>query len=170
MITTPTLSAEPGQPQSLTGSDATVKAVNGAIDGARLVHLAAHGDLRSDNPLFSSFRLADGPQTVYDLQCLSDAPDVVVLSACNSALSQVDAGDELLGLVASLLAFGTSTAVAAVLPISDLATVPLMDRLHQRIAAGDGPGRALSTAVSHLDLDEPASVAACAAFVCLGAA
>lgn len=154
----------------ITGAQATVSAVNAAIDGSRLVHLAAHGDIRGDNPLFSSFRLADGPQTVYDLQRLSKAPDVVVLSACNSALSQVDAGDELLGLVASLLALGTSAAIAAVLPISDLATVPLMDRLHQRMASGDGPGLALVGAAAELDQDDPAAVAAGAAFVCLGAA
>lgn len=155
---------------ALRGADATVKAVSGAIDGAGLVHLAAHGDIRGDSPLFSSFRLVDGPQTVYDLQCLSRAPEVVVLSACNSALSQVDAGDELLGLVASLLGLGTSTAIAAVLPISDLASVALMDRLHQRLAAGDGPGRALLSASAQLDTDDPSAVATAAAFVCLGTA
>ena len=153
-----------------TGAGASVKEVNEAIDGARLVHLAAHGDIRGDNPFFSSFRLADGPQTVYDLQCLAKAPEVVVLSACNSALSQVDAGDELLGLVACLLGLGTTTAVAAVLPISDLATVALMDRLHERLAAGDSPGRALVAATSQVDRSDPAAIAAAAAFVCLGAA
>jgi len=159
-----------GSSVCLVGREATVGAVNAAVDGASLVHLAAHGDIRGDNPLFSSFRLADGPQTVYDLQCLSAAPDVVVLSACNSALSQVEAGEELLGLVASLLSLGTSTAIAAVLPIPDMATAPLMDRLHRRIACGDGPGLALSRATAALDLDDPGAIAACAAFVCLGSA
>jgi tetratricopeptide (TPR) repeat protein len=154
----------------LTGAEATVAAANEAIDGARLVHLAAHGDVRGDNPLFSSFRLADGPQTVYDLQCLSEAPQVVVLSACNSGLSEVDAGDELLGLVASLLAIGTRTAIAAVLPISDLATVPLMDGLHRRMASGNRPGVALARAASEMHPEDPAAIAATAAFVCLGAA
>lgn len=154
---------------ALTGAGATVKAVTAAIDGAALVHLAAHGDVRQDNPLFSSFRLVDGPQTVYDLQCLDGAPGLVVLSACNSALSEVDAGDELLGLVASLLSLGTRSAIAAVLPIPDLATVALMDRLHQRLAAGDPPARALATTVAEVDGDDSVAVAAAAAFVCLGA-
>lgn len=157
-------------PVVLAGAGGSVKEVNAAMDGARLVHLAAHGDIRSDNPLFSSFRLADGPQTVYDLQCLAKAPEVVVLSACNSALSQVDAGDELLGLVACLLGLGTTTAVAAVLPISDLANVALMDRLHERLASGESPGRALVAATSQVDRSDPAATAAAAAFVCLGAA
>jgi len=156
--------------KTITGAESTVSAVSAAIDGARLFHLAAHGDFRSDNPLFSSFRLADGPQTVYDLQRLSRAPHVVVLSACNSALSQVDAGNELLGLVASLLALGTSTAIAAVLPISDVATVPLMDRLHHCMASGERPGQALVSATAQMDPGDTAAIAASAAFVCLGAA
>lgn len=155
---------------TLAGPDATVAAVNAAIDGAHLVHLAAHGDIRTDNPLFSSFRMVDGPQTVYDLQCLGSAPTTIVLSACNSAVSQVDAGEELLGLVASLLAAGTTTAIAAVLPVADLAAVPLMDRLHARLAAGDRPGAALAAAAAGAAPDDPAAVAAAAAFVCLGAA
>jgi len=32
-----------------------------AIDGAWLVHIAAHGTFRSDSPLFSSLRMDDGP-------------------------------------------------------------------------------------------------------------
>jgi hypothetical protein len=31
-----------------------------AIDGARIVHIAAHGQHQRDSPLFSSIRLADG--------------------------------------------------------------------------------------------------------------
>lgn len=154
----------------LAGAAATVKAVTATIDGAALVHLAAHGDLRRDNPLFSSVRLADGPQTVYDLQCVAAAPAVVVLSACNLALSEVDAGDELLGLVASLLSLGTRSAIAAALPIPDLAAVPLMDRLHQRLASGDPPGRALAGAVADVEAGDPVAVATAAAFVCLGVA
>ena len=45
----------------LVGRLATVAAVTGAIRGAALVHLAAHGTIRADNPLFSSLRMADGP-------------------------------------------------------------------------------------------------------------
>jgi tetratricopeptide (TPR) repeat protein len=155
---------------TLTGAEATVDNVHRTIDGARLVHLAAHGELRRDNPLFSSFRLADGPQTVYDLERLDRAPAAIVLSACNSGLTEVDAGDEVLGLAASLLSLGTATAVATVLPIPDLATVPLMEVFHGKVARGTPPGVALAEATADLDPDDPALAATRAAFVCLGAA
>ena len=56
-----------------------------AIDGAWLVHVAAHGTFRSDSPLFSAIELDDGPLTVYDLERLKRAPYRVILSSCNSA-------------------------------------------------------------------------------------
>ena len=55
---------------ALQGSSATVQAVTAALHRADLVHLAAHGRVRADNPLFSSLRLADGPLTVVDLERL----------------------------------------------------------------------------------------------------
>jgi CHAT domain-containing protein len=147
-----------------------VGAVTKSIDGARLVHLAAHGDLRQDSPLFSSFRLADGPETVYDLEGLDRAPSVIVLSACESAVSEVDPGDEMLGLAASLLGLGTRSAIAAVVPIPDRATVALMDCFHQELAAGASPGTALAAMTAGVDGEDPGLVAASGAFVCLGAA
>ena len=38
------------------------------LGGVALAHLACHGAFRSDNPLFSSLRVADGDLTVYDLE------------------------------------------------------------------------------------------------------
>jgi CHAT domain-containing protein len=41
-------------PQLLTGKKASVDAVRSALDGAELVHMAAHGRFRADNPQFSA--------------------------------------------------------------------------------------------------------------------
>jgi CHAT domain-containing protein len=155
---------------TLRGSAATVEAVSASIDGARIVHLAAHGDIRPDSPLFSSFRLVDGPGTVYDLEGLRRPPVVMVMSSCDSAVSEVDPGDELLGLAASLLGMGTRSAIAAVAPIPDLSTVTLMDRLHEQLAAGVSPGAALAAITAAVDPEAPEQVAAGGALVCLGAA
>src|SRR5207245_7925335 len=82
----------------LTDDSATTNEVATALDGADLAHIAAHGSFRTDNPLFSSVRLSDGPLTVYDLERLSRAPRRVVLSACNTGLALARPGDELMGL------------------------------------------------------------------------
>ena len=80
-----------------------------ALDGAALVHLAAHGRLAPHNPLFSELTLADGPLFAYDIEQLADAPHTVVLAACESGRSVVCAGDELLGLAAMFLARGRAS-------------------------------------------------------------
>ncbi len=152
----------------LTGRRATVAAVRGALDGAGMAHVAAHGSFRADNPLFSCLHLADGPLTVYDLEGLRRAPDVVVLSACDSALADVGPGDELLGLASSLLALGTRVLVATVVPVPDGATRRFMSNFHRHLRGGLRPAAALAAARRDAAGDPALGVAA-AGFVCLGA-
>jgi tetratricopeptide (TPR) repeat protein len=148
----------------MTGPAATVAAVAQALDGAELAHVAAHGAFRVDNPLFSSLQLADGPLTVYDLEGLARAPRRLVLSACDSGLSGVRPGDELMGLAGALFALGMSTLVASVIPVPDAATKELMLALHQGLQTGLGPAAALAGAQAASGLD-----AVSASFVCFGA-
>jgi CHAT domain-containing protein len=145
-----------------TGADATVAAVTKALDGADEAHLSAHGRFRDDNPQFCSLELADGALTVYDLERLQRAPRRLVLSSCESGLSTVHAGDELMGFTAALFALGTATVIAAVVPVPDEATKGLMLELDARLAAGASPAAALAAARAE---DEIAQ----AAFVCFGA-
>jgi len=130
----------------LTGAAVSADAVRRALDGAALAHVAAHGRFRADNPLFSSLRLADGPLTVYDLESLDRAPQTLVLSACESGLSDVRAGDELMGLAAALFALGTTTVIGSVIAIPDEATAPLMASFHCHLAAGLASSEALARA------------------------
>ncbi len=153
-----------------TGNRARVGDVLAAMDGAGLVHIAAHGTFRADNPLFSALHLADGSLTGYDLQGLRRPPGLVVLSACESGLPAVHPGDEVLGLGASFLSAGTRCVVATVSPVPDEASRPLMLSFHRRLAAGHGPADALRRARSTVagQGDDAADVAA-AGFVCIGA-
>ena len=153
----------------LADSRATVQAVTAALNRAGLVHLAAHGRIRADNPLFSSLQLADGPLTVYDLEQLDRVPQLVVLAACDSGRPVVCAGDELLGLGATLLALGTQQLIASVVPIPDAETAPLMVAFHQLIAAGQSAAYALGQAQRQVADGGPAAVAAAAGFICIGA-
>ena len=59
-----------------------------ALDGAWLAHIAAHGNFRADNPLFSSLMLDDGPLIVHDLERLNRAPYWLVLSCCDSGVTR----------------------------------------------------------------------------------
>lgn len=130
----------------LVGRQAKTAAALAAMDGADLVHIAAHGRFRDDQPLFSAVELADGPLFGYDAQRLRRAPRTVVLSACDAGRAVVHPGGEMMGLATALLRAGTSTVVASVLPVPDRQAVGLVTRLHAGLRAGLGPAAALAAA------------------------
>ncbi len=130
----------------LTGGSAVAERVMAAMDGAWLVHMAAHGTFRADSPLFSAIELDDGPLTVYDLERLKRAPYRVVLSSCSSAVGAAVGADELLGLASALIALGSAGVVASVVAVNDPATVPLMLALHAQLRGGAGLAQALALA------------------------
>jgi hypothetical protein len=151
------------------GAASTTTTVLDAFRRADLVHLACHGHLRSDNPMFSSLELADGPLTAYDIEAVDPFARRVVLAACSSGASAVHAGDELIGVLSTLLANGAASVVASSALVPDLSTKELMVALHRRLAAGDGMAAALSEARLAVDDDDPAMLVASLAFSCYGA-
>ncbi|MBX6355478.1 MAG: CHAT domain-containing protein [Micromonosporaceae bacterium] len=161
----------------LTGAAATTQAVVGALDGARLAHIAAHGRFRADNALFSQLELADGPLTGYELERVGQSPGCIVLSACEVGQAAVRPGEELIGFTTVLLGLGTRSLVASLLPVPAERTVALMLDLHRRMLAGAGPPSALAQAqqafvagVAGGEADAAGTdLATAAAFVCYGA-
>jgi tetratricopeptide (TPR) repeat protein len=153
----------------LVGHTSTTGAVKRALSDSRVAHVAAHGHFRADNPLFSSLQLADGPLTVYDLESLEHAPQLVILAACDSGQSLIYAGDELLGLAATFLTLGTVALVASVVALPDAHTKPLMVALHEHLRAGHSVAKALAMTQCAVKPTDPLAVAAALGFVCWGA-
>lgn len=163
----PVLAARHRDAVLLDGDRATVDAVLGHLDGARLAHLATHGRFRADSPLFSALDLADGPLTVHDLERLARAPYRVVLSACESGVLAPVGADELLGLAAALFALGTAGLVSSVGEVNDAATAALMVDLHAALATGSDPAAALLE-VRRRTAGDGVAAGTAAAFVALG--
>jgi CHAT domain-containing protein len=153
----------------LTGAEATVESVLAGLATADVAHLAVHGELREDNPLFSSLELVDGVLTGYDLESLPRVPRVVVLPACHSGRGRSLAGDEMLGLAWTLLGAGATTVVATTTAVPDDASADLMAAMHRHLGAGLDAATALCRAQAGVDPDDPLSVATAASFVSVGA-
>jgi CHAT domain-containing protein len=154
-------------PVQLGAGTATVARVLEAIDGAAIAHIAAHGTFRADSPMFSSIRLDDGPLTVYDLERLRRGPRLLVLSSCDSGVAAPAGADEVLGLASSLIPLGTTGIVASVVPVNDMAVIPLMIELHRQLRAGASLAAALRDARHGYQAD-PVAAATGWSFVCLG--
>ena len=144
---------------------AQLSAVRAALERADLVHLAAHGTFRSDAPLFSSLRLADGPLTVYELERLRSAPSTLILPACDAAQLEVRPGDELLGhRRRAPRASGWGRSWRRCCPCPTRRPMPLMLSLHERPAGTALPPSAALAAAAAAE-DDPVGLA----FVCIGA-
>jgi CHAT domain-containing protein/tetratricopeptide (TPR) repeat protein len=148
---------------------ATAEPVLGAMDGAWLAHIAAHGTFRADNPLFSSIQLDDGPLTVHDFERLRRAPHFMILSSCDSGAAAPVGADELLGLASSLVPLGAVGIVASVVPVNDPAAVPLMLTLHDALAEGATLPEALLAARRRASRGDSLQQATAHSFIALGA-
>jgi hypothetical protein len=141
------------------GDAAATRTVLRAMDGAPLVHLAAHGHHDQENFLFSRVDLADGPLMAYDIQQLTSAPRHVVLSSCDVGRTTVRPGEEILGFTAALLYIGTATVTASVTRVGDEAAAGTMTAYHRLLATGTRPAEALAAATASDQLSP---------FVCFG--
>lgn len=148
----------------------TVNAVTAALETAGLVHLACHGTIRADNPMFSGLRLSDGALTVQELELRDVAPYRIVLAACQAAADVSYPGGEMLGFVSALLARGTAGLVASLVLVPDAAAVSMMVSLHERVRGGDTLAVALHAARSALDRDDPHELVNWCGFTAYGAA
>lgn len=113
-----------------------------AAGAGRILHVAAHAEVDSIDPLHSRILLAaegNDPgfleaREVYgvDLKGVS----LVTLSACESGLGRVARGDEIQGFTRSFLTAGASGLVASLWPVADDSTELLMTTLYGELAKG----------------------------------
>ncbi len=111
-----------------------------------ILHIACHGQFRRDNPMFSSLQLADGLITVRDACAMKLNAKIVTLSACETGLNSVFAGDELLGLSRGFLSAGASSMLLSLWTVNDEATGELMQNFYTELKKGKSGAESLRTA------------------------
>ncbi|HSF10386.1 MAG TPA: CHAT domain-containing protein [Nitrospirales bacterium] len=119
----------------LTGTKATKEWVVKNISRYGIIHLAAHGEFDEGNPLLSSLWLAsENPEnrrlTVKEIFGLELNADLVTLSACQTGLGKLEAG-ELIGLNRAFVYAGTHALVSALWRVDDLSTSVLMKHFYR---------------------------------------
>ena len=174
---------------ALTGADATEAALKRARSPA-VLHLATHGFFRADDedvetPQLSAGLVLAGANTVAaGNEAPADAQDgiltaddvaqldllgtyLVVMSACDTGLGRVHAGEGVLGLRRAFTLAGADTIVMSLWKVPDYESLELMDAYYRRLLRGEGRAEALHAAQRELrDAGHPAS--AYAAFICQG--
>jgi len=126
----------------LTGPKATESWVAENISDYGIIHLATHGEFNPINPLFSAIKLAQGGDRDGNLEALEVfglriRADLVVLSACQTGLGKVTAGDDVIGLNRSFLYAGTHAIISSLWRVSDVSTAVLIKQFYRRYATDD---------------------------------
>jgi hypothetical protein len=142
-------------------ADSTGRGLIDELVGRDVVHVAAHGEHQSENPLFSSLRLGDGLVFAHEFEHQPLRASLVVLSACDAGRVTPRPGDEGLGLTASLIELGVGTIVAPVSVVPDDLAGQLMGEVHDLLVNGTTVSRAVAMATA----DKPL---AAASFQCFG--
>jgi len=122
--------------------DATEAALRKYSGGYRYFHFATHGQFDPEAPLKSALLLApdsryNGMLSVDKLYSLQLDADLVTLSACETGLSKIASGDDLVGLTRGFLYAGSSSIVASLWKVDDRATAELMTRFYKELPGKD---------------------------------
>jgi CHAT domain-containing protein len=114
-------------------------AMNSELSQYRIVHFATHGLLDSEHPELSGLVLSlvdergqpqNGFLNLQDIYNLNLPVDMVVLSACETALGKEIKGEGLMGLSRGFMYAGAVRVVASLWKVDDVATSELMKRFY----------------------------------------
>jgi CHAT domain-containing protein/Tfp pilus assembly protein PilF len=145
------------------GGSATESLLWEQAPNADYIHLAAHGEFNATVPQFSRIYLTpveaeaiathplasqtDGLLETREVWNLGlENADLVTLSACQTQLGELSAGDELVGLSRAFIYAGTPSLVASLWTVEDESTAYLMERFYGYLNEGIGKAEALRQA------------------------
>ncbi|HEX8409618.1 MAG TPA: CHAT domain-containing tetratricopeptide repeat protein [Thermoanaerobaculia bacterium] len=122
------------RPEVRLGAEATrAAAMSGELRRFRYVHFATHGVLDDKHPELSGIALSDGFLRLHDIYNLELPADLVVLSACQTALGKDVAHEGMIGLTRGFMYAGAERVLASLWKIDDRATAELMRGFYQRM-------------------------------------
>ena len=129
----------------LTGRNASETEAKRRMGGARYIHFATHGVLDPRVPMDSAIVLtagggSDGFLRARELVDLDLHADLVVLSACETALGQKVRGEGVIGLTWALFAGGARSCIATHWQVADESTRELMVAFYRRLRSTAGHG------------------------------
>ncbi|MCA1635389.1 MAG: CHAT domain-containing protein, partial [Acidobacteria bacterium] len=126
-------------------------ATGAAVGGSRIVHFATHAVIDNEHPELSGIALSmfdrdgrprDGFLRAHDLFNLKLSADLVVLSACRTALGKEFRGEGLVGLARGFMYAGAPRVVGSLWATDDKATAELMVRFYRKMLRDGLPAAA----------------------------
>jgi CHAT domain-containing protein len=124
--------------------------MNDDLDEYRYIHFATHGEVNTQVPSLSRLYFTNfdsnggyrsGTLLLDDIYNLDLNADLVVLSACDTALGQEIRGEGLMGLTQGFLYAGAKSVLVSLWKVPDRATAELMKRFYTYLLDEDSSAR-----------------------------
>jgi hypothetical protein len=114
-------------------SETTHSQLLAALPGAHVVHFACHGRAEPENALNGAiYSCRDAPITLGELIELDlQTTRLAVLSACETAVSDIRLPNEVVNLASGMLQAGAAGAIGSLWPVNDATTAALMQRFYE---------------------------------------
>lgn len=138
--------------RSLLGKEATTENFRSFAGQYNIIHFATHGKLNTANSDFSYLAMAPGSEQqeeflfVNDLYNMNIPAEMVVLSACETGLGELKAGEGIASLSRAFSYAGAQSIITTLWSVNDQKTAELMQKFYQNIAAGEPKDLALQKA------------------------
>lgn len=172
----------------LKGSEVTEEELRRALPGSGVLHFATHAVCSSRLPELSGILLApvvatggtrstdstlfernDGVLHAYEIQSMDIPAELVVLSACETAVGKERLGEGAMSIARAFKYAGTKNLVSSLWKVDDLATKEIMVGFYTHLASGMGKADALAQAKRDYRAAHPdAPPSKWAAFILIG--
>jgi CHAT domain-containing protein len=144
---------------SLEGAEAREPRVRSALPGARHIHLATHGLVdETRGELFATLALTpprvdpspqdDGLLQLHEILRLPLDAELALLSACESRVGELVAGEGVFALSRAFLIAGSRRVIASLWPVADEASAGLVARVFEGLARAEQAGEPLDHAAN----------------------
>jgi CHAT domain-containing protein len=132
-------------PQSVCkiGADVTKTFFKDYTKGNRYLHLSTHGYLDHEHAMYSGLLFSDGMLQTYGIFNLDIDAELTVLSACQTGLGELKAGEGLVGLARAFMYAGSLSVLVSLWPVSDPSTAAFMKRFYRNLNKGKTKAEAL---------------------------
>lgn len=131
------------------GTEAREERLKAEAADARILHIAAHGLLNDNNPMYSQIVFAqtaarnsdisqhpeDGLLETWEIMKLDLHVDLAVLSACETARGRIGEGEGMIGLSWAFFIAGTPVTVVSQWKVEAESTTTLMREFHRHLQA-----------------------------------
>lgn len=132
--------------------EATESAFKSLSKKGGILHMAMHAFVDHENPLYSKLIFSkeegeeDGLLNAYEIYNMNIQSDLVVLSACNTGIGQLNKGEGVMSLARAFINSGCPSVVMTLWTVRDKAGAMLMNDFYEFLSEGSSKSKALQAA------------------------